>query len=132
MNLAPELRAIAEKIKSQPSLPRVEGLDELEITVRWVPHPDDPQGRREEFGYKITKVLFYSLLLDFIQADHVQSSTFHDLFDAVADDLSVPVDRVRLLYKNHRFFPSVKPSTLNIWSDTVIFGASEMAWLGWG
>jgi len=58
LNLAPELRAIAEKIKSQPSLPRVEGLglDELEITVRWVPHPDNPHGKREEFGYRITKV----------------------------------------------------------------------------
>ncbi|KAF9525541.1 hypothetical protein CPB83DRAFT_771916 [Crepidotus variabilis] len=114
IELGPEFTMLAERIRkegrnrgSSQAPEGVEG-DEVLITVKWVPHPLNPNGESEEWQYKVNR-----------------TDNFRDLFDAVADDAGVNAINLILTYQGKRFFSSITCQTLSIWSDSALFSAYE-------
>ncbi|KAJ3867710.1 hypothetical protein EV359DRAFT_33815 [Lentinula novae-zelandiae] len=104
----PQLAKIAQNVKSQSKLlghtsssaePNG-GNDTVNITVRWEPHPLNEHGKRDTWGFKLDR-----------------TDNFSELFESVAEEANVLADKLVMAYRGNRFFSSVTPQTLNIWSD---------------
>ncbi|KAJ3894225.1 hypothetical protein GG344DRAFT_41513 [Lentinula edodes] len=104
----PQLAKIAQNVKSQSKLldhnsssaePNG-GNDTVNITVRWEPHPLNEHGKRDIWGFKLDR-----------------TDNFSELFESVAEEANVLADKLVMAYRGNRFFSSVTPQTLNIWSD---------------
>ncbi|KAJ3810104.1 hypothetical protein EV368DRAFT_81047 [Lentinula lateritia] len=104
----PQLAKIAQNVKSQSELlghtsssaePNG-GNDTVNITVRWEPHPLNEHGKRGTWGFKLDR-----------------TDNFSELFESVAEEANVLADKLVMAYRGNRFFSSVTPQTLNIWSD---------------
>jgi hypothetical protein len=52
----------------------------------------------------------------------LQTDNFRDLFEATAEDANVLVPNLIMTYQGKRFFPSVTPQTLKIWTDNAELG----------
>lgn len=53
----------------------------------------------------------------------MQTDTFRDLFEAVAEEGAVLSANLIMTYQNKRIFPSVTPEILRIWTDSIELGA---------
>ena len=53
---------------------------------------------------------------------HRQSENFRELFEATADDANIMAENLIMTYRDKRFFPSVTPHTLKIWTETAELG----------
>ncbi|KAF8158052.1 hypothetical protein B0H34DRAFT_707321 [Crassisporium funariophilum] len=119
--LQPELTAIAQEIASHSQYTYTPSHlsaskttheeedgseDHVVLDVKWQRHPLDLDGMEDEWQYKINR-----------------KDNFRDLYEAVAEDANVMTDSLVLTYKGKRFFPSVTPHTLNIWTDSAQFVA---------
>ncbi|KIK69684.1 hypothetical protein GYMLUDRAFT_254979 [Collybiopsis luxurians FD-317 M1] len=105
--LDPQLAKIAQNIKSQSSLAghtrsstEPTSNDVVNITVRWEPHPLNGHGTRDVWGFKLDV-----------------NENFSELFESVAEEASIMLDKLVMTYRGKRFFSSISPHTLNIWSD---------------
>ncbi|KAK0201966.1 hypothetical protein DFS33DRAFT_1351163 [Desarmillaria ectypa] len=103
--LDPELASIAQRSKDSFSASQItsEGSGAsviVEISVRWQPHPEN-QGALSNVG--VFKM--------------IRSENFRELFEAVAESHNLLTDNLIMTYQNRRFFPSVTPNTLGIWSS---------------
>ncbi|KAJ3825290.1 hypothetical protein EV361DRAFT_884169, partial [Lentinula raphanica] len=103
----PQLARIAQNVKSQSevlghtsSSVEPSGDDTVDITVRWEPHPLNEHGKSETWGFMLNR-----------------TDNFSELFESVAEEANVLVDRVVMTYRGTRFFSSVTPQTLSIWSN---------------
>lgn len=61
INLQPEFMELAQRIRNEPQsessiAPGPVAGEELVLTVRWHPHPLLPNGKDEEWQYKVDKV----------------------------------------------------------------------------
>ena len=52
----------------------------------------------------------------------LQSENFRELFEATADDANVMAENLIMTYRDKRFFPSVTPQTLKIWTEAAELG----------
>ncbi|KAF8799030.1 hypothetical protein BYT27DRAFT_7202790 [Phlegmacium glaucopus] len=109
ITLQPELKAIAREIAanskhthhmSDKAVP-APGTDYVTMTVKWQSHPMDRHGKAEEWQYRIDR-----------------SDSFRELFEATADDANIMAEGLVMTYRDKRFFPSVTPHTLKIWTET--------------
>ncbi|KAJ3747431.1 hypothetical protein DFH05DRAFT_1479865 [Lentinula detonsa] len=104
----PQLAKIAQNVKSQSELightsSSVEpngANDTVDITVRWEPHPLNEHGKCETWGFMLNRI-----------------DNFSELFESVAEEANVLVDKVVMTCRGNRFFSSITPQTLNIWSN---------------
>ncbi|KAJ4482294.1 hypothetical protein J3R30DRAFT_2152541 [Lentinula aciculospora] len=104
----PQLAKIAKNVKSQSNFTghtssSVEpggGNDSVNISVKWEPHPLNEHGKRQTWGFKLDRI-----------------DNFSDLFQSVAEEANVLADKLVMTYRGNRFFSSVTPQTLHIWSD---------------
>ncbi|KAJ4491206.1 hypothetical protein C8J55DRAFT_556793 [Lentinula edodes] len=104
----PQLAKIAQNVKSQSELlghtsssaEPSGGNDTVNIIVRWEPHPLNEHGKRDTWGFKLDR-----------------TDNFSELFESVAEEANVLADKLVMAYRGNRFFSSVTPQTLNIWSD---------------
>jgi len=95
--------------------------EELLLIVKWHPHPLATNATQEEWQYKVDKVSDFDFRYHFGLNFAFQTDTFRDLFDAVAEDAGVPQANVILTYQGKRFYPSVTPRILKIWTDKAVF-----------
>ncbi|KAG7445799.1 uncharacterized protein BT62DRAFT_932963 [Guyanagaster necrorhizus] len=103
--LDPELASIARRSKASFSASQItsEGSGAsaiLEISVRWQPHPENQGGSSNVQVFKMNR-----------------NETFRELFEAIAESQSLLTNNLVMTYQNRRFFPSVTPNTLRIWSS---------------
>ena len=106
------------------------GADHVFLTVKWQPHPMDQHGKAYESQYKMDRVSLQAQQLErAYHADivlfpifHPQSENFRELFEATADDANVMAENLIMTYRDKRFFPSVTPHTLKIWTEAAELG----------
>ncbi|KAF8879087.1 hypothetical protein CPB84DRAFT_1793598 [Gymnopilus junonius] len=113
--LLPELKAIAQEIKDKhlysslaPEAVVAGSGEHIVINVTWHPHPKALEAQKQDWQYRIDR-----------------SESFRDLFEAVAEDAGIPSANVVMTYQNNRFFPSITPLILKIWSDSAHLDAYE-------
>jgi hypothetical protein len=107
--LQPELKAIAREIAQNSLYTHLindegvptPGADRVYLTVKWQPHPMDQHGKAQESQYKMDR-----------------NDNFRELFEATADELNIMAENLVMTYRDKRFFPSVTPHTLKIWTET--------------
>ncbi|KAK0464330.1 uncharacterized protein EV420DRAFT_1037191 [Desarmillaria tabescens] len=114
ITLDPELASIARRSKASFSasqiIPEDSGAsDIIEISVRWQPHPENPGA--------------LSNVVEVFKMN--RSETFRELFEAVAEIQNLLTDNLIMTYQNRRFFPSVTPHTLGIWSSAEFVACSK-------
>ncbi|KAF5389187.1 hypothetical protein D9757_003414 [Collybiopsis confluens] len=103
----PQLAKIAQSVKSQseiagPSRASLDpnGNDVINITVGWEPHPLKEHEKRDVWRFKLDR-----------------TDNFSELFESVAEEAGILLEKLVMTYRGKRFFSSVSPQTLNIWSD---------------
>ncbi|KAF4617358.1 hypothetical protein D9613_005828 [Agrocybe pediades] len=111
----PELTAIANGLRGQSvsnstPAPEPANEDNLLLTIKFKRHPLSPHANEpdQEWQYKIER-----------------SDSFHDLFEAVAEDASIQQENLIMTYLGKRFFASVTPEILRIWTETADMVAYE-------
>ena len=111
--LDPELQQIARqsKLQNRNKIKRVysreasesyeerPGADEeIRMSIKWVPHPQDPNGvKAKEWDKKM-----------------LRSDNFRVLFEAIADEVSTVADTLIVTVDRQRIFPSTTPLALNL------------------
>ncbi|KIL63276.1 hypothetical protein M378DRAFT_164788 [Amanita muscaria Koide BX008] len=74
--------------------------DAVKITVKWQPHPKDPDGTESVSAYMMN-----------------QDESFHALFEAVADDYEMLPQHLIMTHKGKRLYSSASPRALSIWTE---------------
>ncbi|EJC98048.1 uncharacterized protein FOMMEDRAFT_137384 [Fomitiporia mediterranea MF3/22] len=79
---------------------------ELRITLR--PHPEDASAKSLNFSHTMNR-----------------NEKFEQLFHEVADAGDIPVNRLVVLFNNHRVYPFSTPQTFSIWSEADLVAYEE-------
>ncbi|KAF9077507.1 hypothetical protein BDP27DRAFT_1311157 [Rhodocollybia butyracea] len=96
--LDPQLAKIAQNVKSQSEL--IGHTDAVDITVKWEPHPMNEYGKQQVWAFKMDR-----------------TDNFFELFENVAEEARVLIEKLVMMYRGKRIFSSVTPQTLGIWSN---------------
>jgi hypothetical protein len=126
--LDPELARIANSVarkapRAHPEADDAESDDKVVVKVKWRPHPENKDGKESETSFRLNRVNAIHLTPLLPLTTITQNDNFRDLFDAVAEDAEILVDKLIMSYNSRRFFPSVTPNTLKLWGE-VELGAS--------
>ncbi|KIY62846.1 hypothetical protein CYLTODRAFT_458645 [Cylindrobasidium torrendii FP15055 ss-10] len=109
ITLDPELRRIANQAKLQrESSQPAEADEQIDITVRWKPHPLNQAGQPSTSDFRIGR-----------------NDAFHELFEAVADEQCIPIENVIITYKDRRIFPSSSARTFEIWGSATFTACNK-------
>ncbi|KAK7057000.1 hypothetical protein VNI00_002718 [Paramarasmius palmivorus] len=73
------------------------------VTVKWQPHPLNPNGNKDPIIYKIRR-----------------NEGFRDLFESAAEDFQVLSENLILTYRGNRFFSSVSPASLHMFHEAEV------------
>ncbi|PCH39883.1 hypothetical protein WOLCODRAFT_136537 [Wolfiporia cocos MD-104 SS10] len=120
IQLDPELQQIAQQARlhahqpdrhNTPSLLGLGGPPEVDIIVKWVPHPNNPDGRRESWRFTMKR-----------------HDTFEEIFADVAELASVLSDHLYITHDNRRVFQSATPDSLRIWAQGELEACDKIAY----
>ncbi|KAJ7288075.1 hypothetical protein C8J57DRAFT_1494396 [Mycena rebaudengoi] len=114
--LDPELARIANSVarkapSAHPEADDAESDDKVVVKVKWRPHPENKDGKESETSFRLNR-----------------NDNFRDLFDAVAEDAEILVDKLIMSYNSRRFFPSVTPNTLKLWGEVELVACDQPTW----
>ncbi|KAJ6508476.1 hypothetical protein C8R45DRAFT_444465 [Mycena sanguinolenta] len=115
--LDPELQAIVHQAAARAHRSHSEPVDSelaaetLEITVKWIPHPLNESGQKNESIFKLNR-----------------TDNFRDLFEAVAEDEAVLVESLVMSYKGRELIPAVTPAALDLWGEAELQACDKTTW----
>ncbi|KAF7346600.1 hypothetical protein MSAN_01888200 [Mycena sanguinolenta] len=115
--LDPELQEIMHQAAARAQRSHSEPVDSelapetLEITVKWIPHPLNESGQKNESIFKLNR-----------------TDNFRDLFEAVAEDESVLVESLVMSYKGRELIPAVTPAALDLWGEAELQACDKTTW----
>lgn len=122
--IAQEAKQNAARASSQAPVDASE--DHITVSVKWHPHPLDPNGKAADWQYKLDRVRPSLVIIPPLEMlTHVygtQNDNFLELFEATAEDACIRSASLIMTYQGKRFFSSVTPHTLHIWGDTAQLG----------
>ncbi|KAH8825157.1 hypothetical protein DL96DRAFT_1612111 [Flagelloscypha sp. PMI_526] len=117
----PDLQRIAQRYKASTKSPtkpvstsNVDIADVVQAHVKWIPHPQKPGNRELQLQFKIFR-----------------NQNLGDMFDAIAEEVSILESNLVVLHNQHLVFSSVTPAALKIWSksDFVACEKSTYEWI---
>ncbi|KAG6902529.1 hypothetical protein C0995_015347 [Termitomyces sp. Mi166 len=111
----PELVKLANSVKSrassQATSPAPEGVDTVQVAVRWKPHPLNPEGREDLWVFKMNR-----------------DDNFQDLFEATAEEACIRTENLMLTFGGKRIYASVTPTAFQMWGEVELVGCDKVTY----
>ncbi|KAG5653107.1 hypothetical protein H0H81_002254 [Sphagnurus paluster] len=109
--LAKLVNSAARRAQSHASSPALEGVDTVQLSVKWQSHPLNPNGEKETWVFKMNR-----------------DDNFRDLFEAVAEEASILSENLIMSYNNKRIYASVTPKALKLWGEANLVGCDNITY----